>query len=811
VTGASLDPGATLLLLTPKPSASPRESLAANIAAKCLKLHDEAAARPEGGQSVVSPALAPCKQTLPERKPEAKLAGASAGASAPLVEATAGPTYRVLSHTPATPRTTETSMWQKIIEWEHFSVDNWLKDANTHGRNAAEQVSDLTKMVGQMQALIRVMAGQLKVSATAGSMPGGVRQRTDVSSMDATSPRMALNSPYATPSRQIHNMPTHALASTGNLAACSPRHPVSGEETSSPLTRSCSANYPVGTILSHKGSGLLSIVGEVQSPATVKRDLSPSEFRQVQAAPKASQQSRSPAYWMSPWQQSATVSQPLQPAPAHVQDGHILHSPRTEQGPVEGQRSPLPPVSSQYVKTAHPNSARTPAPGAIPILAEGGSTALRWEPSPYRVRLVSGSAAKVHVAPVAGARTAAPQVVAPHHVAVRIGEVRRELGSKRSKVQKTGAKKAKSVTSASTRRGLTGKEVKRLSKGLMQNALRSQLKKKSGRKDIRIKEQPQLVYEASSAVPITDRAGYPVVRKKGSVDPKNWVSATGVKVEVDFSRCSWLPDDWGQGVKITKPNSRSKAGGNGGTLTTFVSPEMKMYFHKEKVEEHVGRKLTSKDGFQGQVRLARLQAQQTIQLARQQIKEVSKGGAPSFIGADKDSEFFSLLSRQEKKYLPSKDEFHFAVVSARRATKLEGVRDIVSVQMQLQEAGVTPTWYVDAESLEDYKALGLKAVVGGKLTPSRNKALNDAAASKKICVQLSDDISAWEYRHGKKAAERTDDAMNQAYAAARRFIVTPVAAARFIVAKMRASDEKPKLGGVYMLGSCARTFAGPQL
>ena len=29
---------------------------------------------------------------------------------------------------------------------------------------------------------------------------------------------------------------------------------------------------------------------------------------------------------------------------------------------------------------------------------------------------------------------------------------------------------------------------------------------------------------------------------------------------------------------------------------------------------------------------------------------------------------------------------------------------------------------------EDYKALGLKAVVGGKLTPSRNKALDDAAA-----------------------------------------------------------------------------------
>ena len=32
------------------------------------------------------------------------------------------------------------------------------------------------------------------------------------------------------------------------------------------------------------------------------------------------------------------------------------------------------------------------------------------------------------------------------------------------------------------------------------------------------------------------------------------------------------------------------------------------------------------------------------------------------------------------------------------------------------EGGVTPTWYVDKDSLEDYQALGLKAVVGGKLT-----------------------------------------------------------------------------------------------
>merc|ERR1712050_398481 len=132
----------------------------------------------------------------------------------------------------------------------------------------------------------------------------------------------------------------------------------------------------------------------------------------------------------------------------------------------------------------------------------------------------------------------------------------------------------------------------------------------------------------------------------------------------------------------------------------------------------------------------------------------------------------------------------------------------MGVQTQLVEAGTTPTWYVDQESLQDYQALGLKAVVGGKLTEARNKALQDARKLGKVCVQVSDDISAWEYREGKPAKERSDDANNAAHAAARRYIITPVAAAKFITAKMRSADDpKPKLGGVYMLGSCARAFS----
>lgn len=103
-------------------------------------------------------------------------------------------------------------------------------------------------------------------------------------------------------------------------------------------------------------------------------------------------------------------------------------------------------------------------------------------------------------------------------------------------------------------------------------------------------------------------------------------------------------------------------------------------------------------------------------------------------------------------------------------------------------------------------------MVGGKLTAARNKALKDASRMGKACVQASDDISAWEYRHGKQAKERTDDAVNKAHAAAKRYILSPVAAARFILAKMRGADgdKKPQLGGLYPLGSCSRTFAGAE-
>lgn len=339
------------------------------------------------------------------------------------------------------------------------------------------------------------------------------------------------------------------------------------------------------------------------------------------------------------------------------------------------------------------------------------------------------------------------------------------------------------------------------------HALQIHLKKKGGRQDIEYEDAPKSHHSLMTQVALKDRAGYPLVRKKGSVDPAQWRTLEGKEIIVDFSRHAWLPDDWGQGVKATNPRKDKKTT-TGGTYTVMVSPEGKVFYHRKDAEKFYGQEFSLELGFNGQVRSAQLQAKEAIQVARAFIKELS---SDSEIKTDSDKLLFNILKPHERKCIPPKNKFHFAIISARRATEVEGIRDVFMVQSQFVEAGVTPVWYVDEESLKAYRKLGLNAVAGGKLTPARNKALQDAARAGKICVQASDDISAWEYRHGKRAAERTDEAMNAAYDAAKRLILSPVAAAQFIVAKMRASDEKPKLGGVYPLGSCARSFAGDEV
>lgn len=63
------------------------------------------------------------------------------------------------------------------------------------------------------------------------------------------------------------------------------------------------------------------------------------------------------------------------------------------------------------------------------------------------------------------------------------------------------------------------------------------------------------------------------------VDPAKWRTIEGKQIFVDMTRKPWLPDDYGQGVKMTNPISRSKPG-SGGTYTVFISPEGRVFYHR---------------------------------------------------------------------------------------------------------------------------------------------------------------------------------------------------------------------------------------
>jgi len=263
-----------------------------------------------------------------------------------------------------------------------------------------------------------------------------------------------------------------------------------------------------------------------------------------------------------------------------------------------------------------------------------------------------------------------------------------------------------------------------------------------------------------------DRDGAPV---KGGFAVSKWPPNT----LVDPRRALWLPDDWGQAVKNTGP---------GGVYYGWISPTGQFIYHRHgytgAIEDMLGRKLSGIDGCNGILRGA-----------------ISKGKP------EVDKKFLQqCLTPTERKHILPASAFHFAVVSARRATHDLGIKAVMCVEGQFRSAGVRPTWYVDAESLAAYKKLGLTAKVGGKLTPARNMALDDADKLGKKCVQVSDDISKWEYLDVEKQnfrGEKTFDKANAALAGSRRQVISPLAAAQFIMAKMRSSPKKPQLGGVF--------------
>jgi len=177
-------------------------------------------------------------------------------------------------------------------------------------------------------------------------------------------------------------------------------------------------------------------------------------------------------------------------------------------------------------------------------------------------------------------------------------------------------------------------------------------------------------------------------------------------------------------------------------------------------------------------------------------------------GADKQF-FAECLSPKERKFIAPASEFHFGVVSAFRADIESGQRDIMIVEGHFKQVGVQPTWYTDASSVESYRKLGLKAKVGGKLTPARNMILDDAKKLGKVAVEISDDIGKWLYFDCEKQDLRGETDFKKANAAilgTKKHCISPLAAAQFMLAKMRADPAKPRLAGVFPTENAAMTL-----
>lgn len=224
--------------------------------------------------------------------------------------------------------------------------------------------------------------------------------------------------------------------------------------------------------------------------------------------------------------------------------------------------------------------------------------------------------------------------------------------------------------------------------------------------------------------------------------------------------------------------------GPGGTYVVWVSPKGGIFYHRPTIERSLGRELTPFDSCRGRLR--------TVQ-AR--------------LGPSMDEEFFrDVLTAEERECLVPAKGFRFCVVSARRARTAQGAHDIMMVEGHFRRMGVRPKWYVDAASVEDYRRLGLDAIVGGKLTPARNMALDDAEREGKVCVQVSDDISRWEYVLCEKLETKGGDfsEANAAVSAAKRYSLSPLGAAQLLLARMRSSGHGAKLGGVFPTANAAQ-------
>jgi hypothetical protein len=146
-------------------------------------------------------------------------------------------------------------------------------------------------------------------------------------------------------------------------------------------------------------------------------------------------------------------------------------------------------------------------------------------------------------------------------------------------------------------------------------------------------------------------------------------------------------------------------------------------------------------------------------------------------------------------------DFKFCIISKGRP------RNVPSMEKHFKkkDKNCRPCWIVGkGETLAYMKQGATEVHEGGGLCASRNLAMEVARKEKKICVELSDDVSSFTFLEAKdpeewvgggykKCANATDKNMRGGEAV--RCSISPVTAARFIECQMRKSEAY--LGGVY--------------
>lgn len=103
------------------------------------------------------------------------------------------------------------------------------------------------------------------------------------------------------------------------------------------------------------------------------------------------------------------------------------------------------------------------------------------------------------------------------------------------------------------------------------------------------------------------------------------------------------------------------------------------------------------------------------------------------------------------------DKVHVAIISHNRHKNIKKMEELTGI-------GEKITWYVGVGEAQKYAGVKGKVIEGGKLIPSRNKALDDAFAEDNYCCMIEDDMKKLEIVSGGSVNNITfQQAINEMY------------------------------------------------